>query len=157
MLWWLLAGALILVGLAGTVVPGLPGIPLLLAGMILAAWIDHFARVGAATLIVLGLLTLLSIVIDIAAASLAARRAGASPEAVRGAALGALLGIFFGLPGLLLGPFIGAAAGELGATGHSGRALRAGTASLLGFVAGMLARLAIAFAMLVIFAQALLA
>jgi uncharacterized protein YqgC (DUF456 family) len=155
-LLWTLAVALLLLGLAGLVFPVLPGIPLMFAGMLLAAWIDDFTRIGPWSLGVLGVLTLVTLVIDFAAGSLGAKRAGASPRAVTGAAVGTVVGIFFGLPGLILGPFVGAVVGELAGAGGPGRALRVGIASWLGFVFGTVLKVAIAFAMLGVFAFALL-
>jgi uncharacterized protein len=150
-LLWVLAGGLMLVGLAGTVLPMLPGVPLVFAGMLLAAWIDGFSRVGAATLIALGLLTLLSFVVEYVAAALGARRAGASRQAMLGAAIGTFAGLFFGLPGLLLGPFVGAVIGELVARGGTSRAVGVGVGAWVGFAVGSIAKLAIAFTMIGVF------
>lgn len=150
-LLWVLAVGLMLVGLAGTLLPLLPGVPLVFAGMLLAAWIDGFARVGVATLVVLGLLTLLSFVVEYVAAAMGARRAGASRQAIAGAAIGTFAGLFFGLPGLLLGPFIGAATGELVARGGASRAVGVGVGAWIGFAVGSIAKLAIAFTMLGVF------
>jgi uncharacterized protein YqgC (DUF456 family) len=142
------------VGLAGTVLPVLPGVPLMFAGMLLAAWIDDFTRVGTFTLGLLGVLTLLSVVVDIAASALGARRVGASSRAVWGAAAGAILGIFFGLVGLLLGPFVGAVVGELSIHGRVADAGRVGVATWVGIAFGAAAKIAIAFSMVGIFAFA---
>jgi uncharacterized protein len=155
-LLWVLAVALIAVGFAGTVLPVLPGIPLMLLGMVVAAWIDDFTRIGALTLVILALLTGLSFVVELAAASLGAKRAGASRQAVTGAALGTLLGVFFGLPGLILGPFAGAVAGELIARRDAPAALKVGVGAWIGFAVGAAAKLAVAFTMLGVFATALL-
>lgn len=158
-LLWALAIFLIVVGLAGTVLPGLPGIPLLLLGMVVAAWIDDFMRIGVLVLVILGVLTVLSIVIDFAAAALGARRVGASRPAIIGAVVGATVGLFFGLPGLILGPFVGAVVGELLARQRLAReditaATKVGVAAWIGFAAGSVARLAVAFAMLGVFGTA---
>jgi uncharacterized protein YqgC (DUF456 family) len=154
MLLWLLAALLILVGLAGTLLPLLPGIPLMLVGMLIAAWADDFARIGWVTLTVLAVLTALSFVIELAAAALGAKRVGASPAAITGAALGTALGFFFGLPGLILGPFVGALAAELVARQDAARALRVGIGAWLGFLVGTVAKVAIAFMMLGVFLAA---
>jgi uncharacterized protein YqgC (DUF456 family) len=149
---WGLASLLVLVGIAGTLLPALPGPPLVLAGLLLAAWIDGFDRVGAGTLLVCGGLALLTYASDFAASALGARRAGASGRAVVGAALGTLGGLFFGIPGLILGPFIGAVLGEYSARRDIGQASRAGAGAWLGFLLGNVARLALVFAMLGVFA-----
>ena len=110
---WLLAFILVIVGIVGTVVPGLPGPILVFAGVLLAAWGDGFARIGAGTLILLALMTIAAYAVDFAASAVGVRLAGASTRAAVGAALGAVAGLFFGLPGLILGPFVGAVLGEL--------------------------------------------
>ncbi|HET9693869.1 MAG TPA: DUF456 family protein [Steroidobacteraceae bacterium] len=148
---WLLAAALIVVGLAGTVLPALPGIPLVFAGLVVGAWADDFQRVGWVTLSVLGVLTLASLAIDFAATAAGAKRVGATRKAIIGAAIGTLLGVFLGIPGLILGPFIGAVAGEMLSHGEWRRATSAGVGTWVGLLFGTLAKIALAFAMLGIF------
>jgi hypothetical protein len=154
LLLWILAAVLMLVGLAGTVLPLLPGIPLMMFGMLIAAWADGFARIGWGTLALLAVLTALSFVIELAAAALGAKRAGASREAIAGAAVGTLFGMVFGLAGLLLGPFVGALAGELLARRDADQAVKSGIGAWLGFVVGTVAKLAVAFMMLGVFVAA---
>lgn len=158
-LWWLAVVALIGTGLAGTVLPALPGTALVLAGILLGAWIDDFARVGTGTLIVVTLLAVLAWVLEYVAGLLGARRAGASRQALVGAALGTVAGIFMGLVGVLFMPLVGAAVGEYLArqqqAGAHGQALRVGAATWLGLMAGLLAKVVIAFMMIGIFLVAL--
>lgn len=154
LLLWLLAGALIVLGLAGLILPVLPGIPLMYAGLILLAWAGDFVHVGWITLTLLGILTLLSYGIDFLATALGARRFGASPRAVMGAALGGLVGLFFGLPGILLGPFVGAVLGEFSRKATLEQATQAGLGATLGLLFGALLKLALAFTMLGVFALA---
>jgi uncharacterized protein YqgC (DUF456 family) len=151
---WLLAVVLVLVGLAGSVLPALPGIPLVFAGLFVAAWAGDFERVTSLTLVVLGGLTVASFVIDFAATALGARRVGATRLAIVGAMLGTLAGVFLGIPGLVFGPFVGAVIGEMISHGGVEQAARAGVATWLGLVFGTLAKLALAFTMLGIFAFA---
>ena len=148
---WILAILLMLVGAAGIVLPALPGIPLVFAGMVVAAAIDDFTRIGWITLTVLGFLTLFSVLIEFAASALGAKHVGASKQAIWGALLGTVVGIFFGIPGLLLGPFIGAVIGEFAVHGQFDRAGRVGIATWIGLIFGTIAKIAIAFAMLGIF------
>ena len=148
---WPLAALLIVAGVAGTVLPALPGIPLVFAGLLLGAWADDFTRVGWVTIVVLGVLTLASLAIDFAATALGARRVGATRKAVIGAALGTLVGLFFGIPGLIVGPFLGAVAGEVVSHGEWRRATSAGVGTWVGLLFGTLAKIALAFAMLGIF------
>lgn len=153
-LLWILAVVLVIVGVAGTIVPMLPGTPLVFAGLLVVAWIDDFARVGTMPLVLLGILTALSLLVDFAASILGAKRAGATRGAVTGAALGAVVGLFFGLPGLILGPFAGAFAGQYLATQNLAQSGKAGVGTLVGFIAGGLAKLVLAVAMVAIFAIA---
>lgn len=150
-LLWLLAGLLILVGLAGLVLPVLPGIPLVYAGLILLAWAEDFVYVGWVTLSVLGLLTLLSYGIDFLATAMGAKKYGASPRAVAGAAVGALVGVFFGLVGIILGPLLGAMAGEFSRRATFRTATQAGLGATLGLLFGALLKIALAFTMLGVF------
>ena len=135
-LLWTLALLLVAVGVAGTVMPGLPGTVLVLAGLVLAAWMDGFSRVGAATVAVLVGLTLLAYAADVIAGALGAKRSGASARAAAGAGLGALVGLFFGIAGVLIGPFLGAVLGELSLHGSLGKAGRAGIGAWLGMAVG---------------------
>ncbi len=145
------AALLVLVGLAGTMLPVLPGIAFVFGGLVLAAWADGFARVGGITVAILGLLTALAIALDFAASALGARKFGASPRAVAGAAVGAVVGVFFGLPGLVLGPFLGAVAGELSANRELRQAGKAGLGTWVGLLLGSVAKIALAFLMVGVF------
>jgi len=151
---WVLAGVLVAIGIAGSVLPALPGAPLVFAGCVLGAWIDRFARVGWGTLAVLAALTVLSMLVDPLATALGAKRMGASRWAVIGAAAGLLAGVFLGLPGLVLGPLVGAVAGELLAGRDVAQAGRAGLGAWLGFLLGSVAKLGLAATMVAIFAFA---
>lgn len=155
-LLYVVAALLIVVGALGTILPVLPGPPLVFIGMLLAAWVDHFQHAGTFTLIVLGILTLLALAVDFIAGVLGARRVGASRLALFGAAIGTIVGIFFGLPGLLLGPFIGALIGELCAGGTVRKATDVGLGAWIGFVFGAVVKLALTFTMLGVFALAFL-
>lgn len=150
-LLWLLVAALVVIGLAGVIVPALPGVPILFAGLWLAAWIDGYLSVGSWTLGILGVLTVFAVVVDFLASVFGAKRVGASPEAIWGALIGSVVGLMFGLLGLLLGPFIGAVGGELMARGGPGRAAEVGVATWIGLVVGTLVKLAVSLAMLFIF------
>jgi uncharacterized protein YqgC (DUF456 family) len=156
---WVLVVALILLGLAGTVVPALPGPALVLGAVVLGAWIDDFTRVGVGTLVVIGLLALLAWALDYAAGLLGARRVGASRQALLGAVLGTVVGLFMGVVGVLFMPLVGAAAGEYLARQHQAqagqRAMKVGVATWLGIMAGLLAKVVISFMMVGVFVVAL--
>lgn len=150
-LLWLLAALLIVLGLAGLILPAVPGIPLVFAGLLLLAWAENFAYVGWITLTLLGVLALLSYGVDLLAAAFGAKRFGASPRAVTGAALGALAGLFFGLPGIVLGPFVGAVIGEFSRRASAREATQAGVGATLGLLFGALLKIALAFSMMGVF------
>jgi len=150
-LLWALAVLLIVVGMAGTVLPILPGIPLVFGGMLLAAYADGFHRVGTITLVVLGILTLIAMAIDYFAATLGAKRLGASREAMIGATIGTIAGIWFGLVGLLLGPFVGAVTGELIARRDMSQASKVGLGTWVGLLVGAALKVAIGFTMVGVF------
>lgn len=158
LLWltYIVAGLLIAIGLAGVVLPVIPGIPLMFAGMWLLAWAQDFVHVGPVTLWILALLALLSVVVDLLASVLGAQRVGASRGGLLGAAVGTLVGLFFGLPGILFGPLIGAVAGELLYRPGLHSATRVGLATWAGIIVGAVFKVAIAFVMLGLFAFALL-
>jgi uncharacterized protein YqgC (DUF456 family) len=155
-LWWTLSVALIVTGLAGTVLPALPGTALVLAGIVVGAWIDDFARVGALTLTIVTVLAVLSWVLEYAAGVMGARRVGASPQAVAGAAIGTVAGIFMGLVGVLFLPLAGAAVGEWIAQRDQRRAVSVGVATWVGLLVGLVAKVVLAFMMIGAFVGALL-
>lgn len=153
-LLWTLAAVLMLVGLIGTVLPVLPGTALVFAGAWLGAWIDGYERVGVYTVVVLGVMAVLAWVLDYVAGLMGARRVGASPQALVGAAIGTVAGLLAGFVGVLFMPFVGAAAGEYLARRDEQRAMQVGLATGLGLLLGMVAKVAIAFAMVGVFVVA---
>lgn len=155
-LLWIAAVALILLGLAGTVLPALPGTAFVLGGIVLAAWIDDFSRVGAVTIALVAGLAVIAWVLDYVAGLLGAKKAGASRHAIAGAAIGTVAGLFMGVVGVLFMPLVGAAVGEYLARRDERRAVHVGVATWLGIMAGMIAKVVIAFVMVGIFIVALL-
>jgi uncharacterized protein YqgC (DUF456 family) len=150
-LWWLLVALIVIVGLIGTVVPVLPGVPIVFAGLVLAAWVTDFVAVGWGTIGVLGALTVLAVMVDFLASALGAKRLGASPRAFWGAALGAVAGMFFGLIGIVIGPFVGAVVAEMSAGSGARQAGRSGYGVWLGMILGTAVKITIAFLMIGIF------
>ena len=148
LLYWLLALVLVAIGLAGLVLPAIPGAPLLFAGLLLAAWVENFEYVGVWTLVILGILAVLAYGVDLWATMFGAKQFGASKSAIVGAVIGSLAGIFLGFPGVLFGPFIGAVIGELSAQRGLHAAARAGIGATIGLVLGAALKLALAFAMI---------
>jgi uncharacterized protein YqgC (DUF456 family) len=151
-LLWVVAVLLVIVGLAGILLPALPGTALIFAGLLLAAWADGFTRAEVVALVVIGIIGAATYLVDIVAAALGAKHLGASPRAMAGAALGTIAGLFFGLPGLIIGPFAGAVLGELTLHRDMARAGKAGIAAWIGFAVGMAVKVGMAFLMIAIFA-----
>ena len=148
---WICSFALIIAGIAGAIIPALPGPPLVLGGFILAASLDDFQRVDWWTLSILIFLTIVTILIDFIASALGAKKSGASGYAVVGATIGAILGIFLGLLGMLFGPFVGAVVGELIARQNVRQATKAGIGTWLGLIIGTAVKLTVIFFMIGIF------
>jgi len=155
-LLWTVAVVMVIVGLIGIVIPALPGHMLILGGLIVGAWAEGFTRVGVWTLVIIGLIALASYGVDFVAVALGAKRLGASPRAMTGAALGTLAGLFFGLPGVIIGPFVGAVIGELTTHRDFAKAGKAGVAAWVGFAIGTAVKVGLAFLMIGIFLVALL-
>lgn len=153
---WALSVLLIAVGVAGTVLPALPGAPLVFAGVLLAAWIDDFARISGWTVAVVGALALAAFAADFLAGLLGAKRAGASRLAIVGAAVGTVAGVVTGLWGLLFMPLVGAAVGQFMSDQDAVRAGRVGVATWIGLLVGTVAKVAIVFVMVGVFVVALL-
>ena len=154
---FLLALVVMLLGLVGAVVPGLPGPPLIFAAAL--AHRIYFGDRGVAwwVVIAMGFLTGGSMVLDFAATSIGARRFGATWRGILGAGLGALFGLFMFPPfGLILGPLVGAVIAELLGGREWKSAGKAGVGALLGLFAGTAAKVAACLAMIVLFALNLL-
>ncbi|MEA3207103.1 MAG: uncharacterized protein QOE70_160 [Chthoniobacter sp.] len=155
--WWTLTLVLMLAGLAGTVLPLLPGTTIILA----AAIMHHLAlgaerSVGWWTIAGLVVLTVISYVLDFVSGALGAKKFGASRWGAIGGIVGAIVGLFFGIPGIFVGPLAGVLLGEL--LGGKGL-LPAGKSTwgtLLGTTAGIIARMIIATLMITWFLVAAL-
>jgi uncharacterized protein len=155
-LLWVLAIAMIAVGVAGTVLPALPGVLLVAAGIVLAAWIDDFARIGTWSLVAVAVLAVIGVVTDLLAGLLFARRAGASRLGLLGAAIGTVAGVFAGLIGVLFLPLVGAFVGEVLAQREPLHAGKIGLATWLGLLFATAVKLAVVFAMIGVLVVALL-
>lgn len=152
---WIVAVVLIAVGAAGTILPAIPGVTLVFAGMLLGAWIDEFSRVPVWLVVVFAVLTAIAWAVDYFAGPAGAKKAGASRLAVAGAFIGTLAGIFTGLWGLLFMPLVGAAIGEFIAQRDLRRAGNVGIATWIGLLVGAAVKVAIVFAMIGAFVAAL--
>ncbi|MES2404521.1 MAG: DUF456 family protein [Pseudomonadota bacterium] len=154
-LWYVVSGIIIVAGLIGSILPNLPGIPVMFGGMLLAAWIGHFQRIPVWVIVFLGVLAAFSIVFDFLAGTYGAKRYGASKAAVWGAFIGTIVGLFFSVPGIILGPFVGAVVGQLASGSRMDHAARVGFGTWIGLLIGTAIKLATAFMMLGSFTLAL--
>ncbi len=155
-LGWIVAVLLMVVGIAGTVLPALPGTILVLAGIVLAAWLDDFTRVKWWVVAIIAVLAVLAWVTDYLATVMGAKKAGASTLAIVGAALGTVVGIFMGLVGVLFMPFVGAVIGEYIAQKNAKQAAKVGFATWIGLLVGTVVKLVLVFMMIGIFVATLL-
>jgi uncharacterized protein len=151
LVFWLVALLLVGTGLIGLFLPVLPGAPLIFAGLVIAAWAEDFHYAGLWTVVILAILTLLTLAVDFWATIFGAKKFGASKRAVIGALIGLGIGIFFGFPGIIFGPFIGAVVGELSAQKDLKQATRAGIGATIGLVLGAAIKLALALTMIGVF------
>jgi hypothetical protein len=142
---------LIAAGLAGAIVPSLPGIPMIFGGLWLIAWMDHFHHLGLWWLSGIALVGAIGLILDLVAGALGAKRVGASQLAVWGALAGTLIGVFFGLPGILLGPFLGAVIGELAGGNSVLRSAHVGVSTWVGLIFGTLIKLISSVMMVALF------
>jgi uncharacterized protein YqgC (DUF456 family) len=148
LLWWLIAIVLMAVGLLGTVLPVVPGTTIILAAAILHQIMLGTAKsLGWWNIAALVLLTLLSYGIEWLSGYFGAKRFGATKWGIAGAVVGGIAGLFFPFPGLLVGPVVGAVAGELVAGKRLVSAGRAGWGTLLGNLLGMIGKMALALVM----------
>jgi len=144
--------ALMIIGLIGSVLPFIPGSPLILLGVFIYAWYTDFLVVTWGTLVILLLLTVLSQILDYLASILGAKKFGASRWGMSGAFLGGIIGLFSGgILGILIGPFIGALLLELLHGQDLPASLKIGLGTLVGFLGGAIGKIIIALTMIGIF------
>jgi uncharacterized protein YqgC (DUF456 family) len=155
-LLYVLGAVLLAGGVAGLVLPVLPGAVLLVAGVVALAFAGNFAAVGWGTVAFAGVMGLAITAVDWAASVLGAKAFGASKWAVLGSAMGLLAGLFLGLPGIVLGPPLGALVFEYAKDPSFERALKAGFGAFVGFLAGSVVKVTLAFVLLGVVALRLL-
>ena len=137
---WLSAVSLIIAGLAGTVIPAIPGLPLIAAGGALIGW---------GTIATLAVLAIIGVIVDTVAQTAGAQKAGASSYGIWGSVIGTFVGVFMGgLVGIFIMPLVGAFIGEFWAKRDYLHAGRVGVATWIGIVVGTAVKIALAFTML---------
>lgn len=145
---WVVAVTLMVVGFCGTIVPMIPGLPLIFAGAWVAAFIDHYDEISVLTLVILGMLTVIGIIVDWVAQTMGAQKAGATKLGIVGSLIGTVIGIFTGLWGLIFMPLLGAAIGEFIDHQDMLRSGKVGFATWLGMMIGIVVKLGLAFTMI---------
>lgn len=123
-------------------VPVIPGPPLSFAGLLILHF-TQFAEYSKTLLLILGSVSIIVAVFDYLVPIWGTKKFGGSKYGIRGATIGLIVGLFFGPPGIIIGPFIGAVLGELSYKNDFNYAMRAGLGSLIGFMAGIGLKLAV--------------
>jgi uncharacterized protein YqgC (DUF456 family) len=147
-----LAMLAMLAGLIGNLIPGVPGTPVVLAAAVIhrLCFGEHGASIFV--LLILTALTAAALLFDFLAGVLGANKFGATWRGALGAMLGGLVGLFFNLPGIILGPFIGATMFELLGDRELKLALKAGLGATIGLFAGIVGKFSISVVMILLFA-----
>jgi uncharacterized protein YqgC (DUF456 family) len=140
------------IGCLGSFLPGIPSTPL-----VLIAAIGHkfyFRENGAGWIVItlLILITALTFVMDYLTSIYGAKQFGATKKGMAGAIVGGIVGLFFNLPGILLGPFIGAVIFEMIGGREWRPAAKAGLGATLGLLAGAIGKIVCCVAMMLLFA-----
>lgn len=148
---WIISAIFTVTGLSGLALPIMPGAPILFLGLLFGAWAEDFHYIGVWTLLILGGMAALTYVVEFAASILGVKKFGGSRRAMTGAVLGGIVGVFLGIPGILLGPFVGAVIGELSLQRSLDQASRAGFGTVVGLAIGVAGKLAIGIAMIGLF------
>jgi len=154
MLLEVIGAVLIVSGLVGAILPVLPGIPLIFGGIWMISGADEYRHVGMWWLIGIALVGAVGLTFDLLAGALGAKRVGAGKRAVAGALAGTVIGVFFGLPGLLIGPFLGAVLGELTAGNSIRRSTEVGVGAWIGLLFGTVIKLVSSIMMVALFGAA---
>src|SRR5687767_14418125 len=137
---WILALVLITVGLVGTVVPALPGMPLVLGGIALYTIGSGFGVIGGFEFALFVVVGVLGMGLDFLGNLIGAKRFGASRLGMLGAIVGLVLGLItLGPVGILVGPLVGAIGFELAQGRQARDALRSGFGVVVGYLFGSLA------------------
>lgn len=147
----IIAVVLFLLGLAGTVLPVLPGAPLIWLGMLVYGLFTGFKTLSWLFFLGQGVAVAITLALDYLATAYGAKRYGASNAAIWGAVIGLAVGAFFGPGGIIIGPFAGAAVAEMLRGRDASHALRVGWGTLLGLIGGTALKLLIEIGMIIWF------
>ena len=146
----------IITGVLGSLLPILPGPPISFAGILLLHF-SRYAQYETRFLILFGALTFVVAVLDYVIPVWGTKKFGGSKYGTWGAAIGVVIGLFFGPLGIIAGPFLGAVIGEILYGRKSNEAFRAGFGSFIGFVTGTLMKLVLSVILAFYFFKELIA
>jgi hypothetical protein len=138
----------LIVGFVGLFLPAIPGSILLFGGVLAIAAADGFDKISVGTVVACGVLSAAAFAVDYLAGLLGARKFGASKWGLVGALVGLVVGLPMGLLGIVIGPAAGAVFAEYLVDRDFKRATKAGGGAFVGFLVGMLAKVALAFTIL---------
>lgn len=147
---WAVIVSLLVTGFFGTFLPILPGTTLIYMGVLV-----HYFAMGMETsglawqgLVGIGILYILSLVLDWFSGAIGAKWFGSSKQGVIGAIIGAIVGLFFGLPGLIIGPIVGVFAFEMAfAKKEVKEASNSTIGTVVGGIAGVIGKVILALGM----------
>lgn len=137
---FIVSGILMVAGLAGCILPVIPGPPLSYLGLLALHFTDK-VQFSAAELVISAIAVVTVTVLDYATPIIGSKRFGGSSYGTRGCVIGTVIGLFFMPWGLIICPFLGAVAGELIARNSFRKAMKAGVGSFLGYLFGTLLKL----------------
>jgi len=146
-----LAMLVMLAGLIGSLVPGFPGTPLVFGAAVVHRLCFGAAGVSNLVLVILFALALAALLFDLLAGLFGANKFGATWRGALGAVVGGIAGLFFGLPGIILGPFVGATLLELSGGRELKKAAKAGLGATLGLFAGIVGKFSVSVVMILLF------
>ncbi len=154
--WWLVLtwiGVVILfaLGILGIVIPALPGVGFIFAGTLLYAIVTGFEVISGWIIFLFAVMTGAAIAADYAAGILGAKKYNASKYGIIGSIVGLIVGFFFSIPGIILGPLVGAVVFEMIGGRDSRDAMRAGWGTFVGFIGGMVFKVVVGLSMIGIF------
>ncbi len=145
----IIALLLALIGVAGCILPVLPGTPICYVGMILMTCTEY-STLTKPIMITFLIVTILVSIADYLLPAWLSRRFGGSKHGARGATIGMVVGLFLGPMGLILGPFVGAVLGEMSVNrDDTAKAVKVGFGAFLSFIVGTGIKLIASIAMLI--------
>lgn len=143
---------LMLIGIMGTIVPLLPGVPLVFISICAYGWYEGFNIITPKLIVLFAALTILSMFVTYLAATLGVKHFGSSKYGIWGALLGTIIGVIILPPiGILIGPWVGAFIGEYIYLQDVNKSIKAGLGAVVGLISGLAFELAIALVMAIWF------